>query len=120
LATGAAEDKAAPAPAVRVAPASFDFGRTLPHRTLRKEFTLRNAGERDLVIEKVTTSCGCTAAIAGETTLKPGRTTPLTVTLETRDGRGRIERKVLVRSNDPATPLLEVAVSATVAEPGKN
>lgn len=117
-ATGVTQDKTAPA--IRVAPASFDFGRTLPHRTLRKEFTLRNAGERDLVIEKVSTSCGCTAAIAGETTLKPGRTTPLTVTLDTRDGRGRVERKVMVRSNDPATPLLEVTLSATVAEPGKN
>jgi len=110
--------KTAPAPVIQVEPAAFDFGHALAHRTLRKEFTLRNAGERELVIEKVTTTCGCTAAIAGETTLKPGRSTPLSVTLETREYRGRVERRVLVRSNDPKTPVLELTVSATVEPAG--
>jgi hypothetical protein len=36
------------------------------------------------------------------------------VTFETRRYSGKIERRVLVRSNDPKTPLLEVRVSATV------
>ena len=106
-----------PAPAVRVEPEGFDFGRALPARTLRKEFTLRNAGDAELVIEGVSTTCGCTAAIAGAKRLAPGRTTPLTVTLETRDYRGRVERRVLVRSNDPKTPLLELRVEATVEPP---
>jgi len=101
-------------PRLRVEPLAFDFGRTLPGRTLRKEFTLRNLGDRDLVIEGVSTTCGCTAAVAGEKTIPPGRSTPLAVTLQTRDYRGRVERKVLVRSNDAKTPLLEIAVQATV------
>ena len=101
-------------PRLRVEPASFDFGRTLPGRTLRKEFTLRNLGDRDLVIEGVSTTCGCTAAVAGEKTVPPGRSTPLAVTLQTRDYRGRVERKILVRSNDAKNPLLEIAVQATV------
>lgn len=106
---------ASPAPLVRVAPEGFDFGRALPGRTLRKEFTLRNAGDAELVIEGVSTTCGCTAAIAGARRLAPGRSTPLTVTLETRDYSGRVERRVLVRSNDPKTPLLVLKVEATVA-----
>jgi hypothetical protein len=108
---GAAET---PAPIIRVEPDGFDFGRALPGRTLRKEFTLRNAGDAELVIAGVSTTCGCTAAIAGAKRLAPGRTTPLTVTLETRDYHGRVERRVLVRSNDPKTPLLELKVAATV------
>jgi hypothetical protein len=98
---------------------SFDFGRALPEKTLRKEFTLRNLGDRELVIEGVSTTCGCTAAIAGEKRLAPGRSTPLTVTLETRDYRGRVDRKVLVRSNDAKTPLFEVGVSVTVEAAAK-
>ena len=39
----------------------------------------------------------------------------LRVTLETRRYSGKVERQVLVRSNDPKTPLLTVKVSATVA-----
>ena len=111
---------AAPTPAVpliRVEPEAFDFGHALPGRTLRKEFTLRNAGAAELVIQGVSTTCGCTAAIAGETRLKPGRSTPLSVSLQTRDYRGRVERRVLVRSNDPKTPLVELTVSATVEPP---
>lgn len=102
---------------LRIDPASFDFGRALPERTLRKEFTLRNLGDRDLVIGGVSTTCGCTAAVAGEKTIAPGRSTPLSVTLQTRDYRGRVERRVLVRSNDAKTPLAEIVVSVTVVPP---
>jgi hypothetical protein len=108
---------ATPAPVVRVDPAGFDFGRALPARSLRKEFTLRNSGDAELVIDGVSTTCGCTAAIAGAKRLAPGRSTPLTVTLETRDYRGHVERRVLVRTNDPKTPLLELKVEATVEPP---
>jgi hypothetical protein len=104
---------------LRVEPQAFDFGRSLPGRTLRKEFTLRNLGDRELVIEGVSTTCGCTAAIAGEKTLAPGRSTPLTVTLQTRDYRGKVERKVLLRSNDAKTPLTEITVSTTVEAPAR-
>jgi hypothetical protein len=114
---GAAAAETRPAPVVHVEPAAFDFGRALPQRTLRKEFTLRNAGDAELVIEGVSTTCGCTAAIAGASRLAPGRTTPLTVTLETRDARGHMERRVIVRSNDPKTPLLELKVEVTVEPP---
>jgi hypothetical protein len=101
-------------PRLRVEPASFDFGRAVQDRTLRKEFTLRNLGDRELVIESVSTTCGCTAAIAGEKRVAPGRSTPLTVTLETRRSKGRLERQVLVRSNDPETPLVSIGLSVTV------
>jgi len=101
-------------PRLRVEPPSFDFGRALANRTLRKEFTLKNLGDRDLVIEGVSTTCGCTAAVAGEMTVAPGRSTPLAVRLQTRDYRGRVERRVLVRSNDGKTPLAEIVVSVTV------
>jgi hypothetical protein len=110
-------EKSTPAPVIRCEPEEFDFGKALPGRTLRKEFTLRNAGDAELLIDGVSTSCGCTAAIAGARQLAPGRTTPLTVTLETRNSRGRLEKRVVVRSNDPATPLLEVKVVATVEPP---
>ena len=102
------------APRVRVEPEGFDFGRALPGKTLRKEFRIRNYGDAPLVIEGVTTSCGCTAAIATETNIEPGGSTVLRVTLETRRYSGRVEREVLLRSNDPKAPRVAVRVSATV------
>jgi hypothetical protein len=101
-------------PRIAVEPASFDFGRAVQDRTLQKEFSLRNFGSEDLVVESVSTTCGCTAALMDSKVVKPGGTTPLRVSLETRNYTGRIVRSVMVRSNDPVTKLLEVKVEATV------
>jgi len=105
-----------PAPRIRVDPEGFDFGRVLPRRTLRKEFRVLNLGEGPLEITGVSKSCGCTRAVVGETTLEPGASTTLNVEVETRNSRGRIQQQVIVRSNDPQTPLLEVKLTATVVE----
>ena len=114
-ASGRAEEPKTPR--IRVEPEAFDFGKALPAKTLRKEFTLSNFGDAALVIENVSTTCGCTAALASDTTLAPGSSTVLRVTLETRSYSGKLDRQVLVRSNDPKTPLLTVKVSATVEAP---
>jgi hypothetical protein len=116
LVGGAAAEETGPR--IRVEPASFDFGRVQPHRTLRKDFRLVNLGDSRLEISRISRSCACTRAVADEMTLEPGQSTPLHVEIETRDGSGRIEQKVLVRSNDPETPSLEVRVSATVVAAG--
>jgi len=105
-----------PAPRIAVEPRSFDFGNVLPEKKLSKEFTIRNFGSAPLEIENVSTTCGCTAALAGTKRVEPGGSTPLRVTFQTRRFSGKVERRVLVRSNDPETPLFEVKVGATVGE----
>lgn len=117
LGSAAAQEAAATAsgPRIRVEPQSFDFGAALQARTLRKEFTLHNSGDAELTIEGVSTTCGCTAALVGQQRLAPGASTTLRVTLETRSHQGKLERQVLVRSNDATTPLLTVKVQATVS-----
>jgi hypothetical protein len=105
-------------PRIQVEPASFDFGRVQPRHTLRKDFRLLNLGDSRLEISRISRSCACTRAVADEMTLEPGQATPLHVEIETRDASGRIEQRVLVRSNDPETPILEVRLSATVVGAG--
>ena len=111
---GALRADEAKAPKISADPEAFDFGNAVQGKTLRKDFTLRNYGDAELVIENVSTTCGCTAALASDKQVKPGGSTLLRVTLETRRYSGKVERQVLVRSNDPKTPLLTVKVSATV------
>jgi|SRR6185369_12644935 len=103
-------------PRITVDPPSFDFGRTLPEKAVAREFTIRNFGDQDLVIENVTTSCGCTVAESlTKTVVKPGGSQPLRVTLTTPAHPGAITKSVMVRSNDPARPLLEIKLKTTVA-----
>jgi hypothetical protein len=109
-----ADEKPVPAPRIQVEPESFDFGSVQQGKTLRRDFTIRNFGDAELVIEGVSTTCGCTAALAAQSRVEPGGRTVLRVTFETRTYSGKVERNVMVRSNDPKAPLVQVRVGATV------
>ncbi len=102
-------------PRLRVDPEAFDFGNVQPQRSLRKVFTLSNGGDEDLVLGTIRADCGCTTAAVAEATLRPGRSTALTVTLATGDNHEAILKRVLVPSNDPVTPRFEIKLRANVA-----
>jgi hypothetical protein len=102
-------------PRIAVDPTVFDFGKAQQEKTLEKEFTIRNLGSEDLVIEGVSTTCGCTVAEGYSKVIKPGSSTPLRVKLQTRNNFGRLSRSVLIKSNDPSGRPLELKVEATVA-----
>ena len=103
-------------PRIAAEPMAFDFGKALQGKTLHKDFVIKNLGVEDLEIEKISTTCGCTAALMdkGTKVVKPGQTAVLQVSLETRTYMGKVERKVLVQSNDPVRNPLELRVAATV------
>jgi hypothetical protein len=112
----------APVPAttalLAAAPAAFDFGRVLPGRTLLKEFRLSNLGAQPLVIESVTTDCGCMVAGEYDRRLAPGASTSLRVQLTTPAQPGRLVRTVVVRTASPAgMTALTVAATVVAASP---
>ncbi len=88
----------AAAPRIVVEPASFDFGAIKPAHVVEKEFVLRNNGRADLRIDS-------------------GASTTFRVRLTTPEPAGRLQRNVLVKSNDPAQPTLEVKIEALVVAP---
>jgi hypothetical protein len=110
------------APRIAVEPPSFDFGKVLPEKALSREFAIRNFGKQDLVVDNVSTSCGCTVTDPPppvKMVLKPGASQPLRVTLTTPANPGRISKSVLVKSNDPDHAVFEIKLQAMVvaAEP---
>jgi len=113
-APAAAATAPARGPRIAVEPTVFDFGKALQEKTLEKEFTVRNLGNEDLVIESVSTTCGCTVAEGYSKLIKPGASTPLRVKLQTRTSFGKLSRSVLIKSNDPSGRPLELKVEATV------
>ena len=113
-AAAAEEPKPLPGPRIAVEPSAHDFGDALQQKTLTKEFSIRNFGSADLVIENVQTSCGCTVADLETKVVKPGGSTPLRVSLQTRSNSGRIVKSVLVKSNDPTKGVYELKIQANV------
>ncbi|HEX9724044.1 MAG TPA: DUF1573 domain-containing protein [Vicinamibacteria bacterium] len=103
-------------PGIEVTPENYDFGRVQQNQKLEKEFEILNIGTEELTIGRISTSCGCTAALTSDKFVKPGESTTLKVTLETRMYKGAIERTVSVASNAANSKITQIKVKAFVVE----
>lgn len=105
-------------PQVAVSPVDYDFGQIGPD-PVTTTFTVSNQGDGPLQIESVTTSCGCTTAQISNQTITPGASASLIVTFNPQahaGTAGQFVRYVYLRTNDPATPKVEVEIRADVIE----
>ena len=98
--TSVAQRKTKSGPVMEIEPKAHDFGGVQQDQKLVHEFTVRNVGTEDVEIRRISTSCGCTAAILADSIVKPGESTTLEVVLETRKYKGVIDKSVSVASND--------------------
>ncbi|MBK8909193.1 MAG: DUF1573 domain-containing protein [Rhodospirillales bacterium] len=90
-------------------------------KIVEREVTVRNEGDAPLVVERITTSCGCTTAALEPMTIAPGASGVLTIAFDSGAHgpglRGPIMRDVRLISNDPALPEAVVAVTANIGPP---
>ena len=99
------------APRIECDNPKFDFGTALNDQTIEHVFTLRNAGDEELVIQNAQPSCGCTVAELGDKNLAPGESTTLKARLDLTNRLGRQDKYISVFSNDPATRTLTLLIS---------
>jgi Protein of unknown function (DUF1573) len=114
---GDSKTKQVKGPGIEITPADHDFGKVEQNQKLETEFEIRNIGSEELNIIRISTTCGCTAALTSERLVKPGETTKLKVTLETRMYKGDIERSVSIATNAANKKISTVKVKAFVLEP---
>ncbi len=85
------------------------------------EVKIENTGGRPLVIEAVTTSCGCTEAEVEPKTLEAGSSGVLQIRYDSGahgpDFRGVVERQIFIASNDPEQREILLTVRAMVVDP---
>ena len=103
-------------PGIEVTPEDHDFGRVQQNAKLEKEFEIHNIGTEELTIGRISTSCGCTAALTSEKFVKPGESTTLKVTMETRNYKGEIQRTVSIASNATNSKITQIKVKGFVVE----
>lgn len=116
--SGDAQTKGKTGPVMEIEPEEHDFGGVSQDQKLTHAFVVRNEGTEDLEILRISTSCGCTAAIPTERIVRPGETTTLEVTLETRKYKGVVQNSVSVASNDRRrVRTVRVRAFVEVAEP---
>lgn len=105
------------APKIKFKEDIWDFGRTKQGQVLNHVFFFTNEGDSPLVIEKVSTSCGCAAALVSDKKIEPGNKGEIKVTLNTKGYEGHVSKYIYVETNDPLEPRKQLTVSANIDVP---
>ncbi len=107
-----------PSPRIVVEPAQQDLGER-PQELIELTYTVRNAGDAPLVIEKISTSCDCTKAELDRTEIPPGGTARLSVSLDPVEDNlyGDVKRVIYLRSNDPDASEVSVEFNVRIQKP---
>jgi Protein of unknown function (DUF1573) len=123
VASAAAAQQSAPAPAAKategpkpvidIAEKIKDFGTVPKGEKIRADFQVKNTGNAPLEISQVRPTCGCTVADFDHT-IAPGGTGKIDAEVDTTGFSGPISKAVLVFSNDPATPQVNLVIKADV------
>lgn len=91
-----------------------DFGKVKEGEILEYEFKFENKGTESLSIKDVKTSCGCTAAVVSESTIKPGKVGTIKVNFNTKGREGKNSKSITVISNDTKEPNKVISIYADV------
>ena len=102
-----------PQPVIDMVEKIKDFGTVPKGDKIRATFDVRNTGKAPLEITQVRPTCGCTVA-SFDRTIPPGGTGKIAAEVDTTGFSGPISKAVLVFSNDPATPQVNLVIKADV------
>jgi hypothetical protein len=109
----AAPGKAVAAPKVDIGQETKDVGTVPKGQVIETDFILKNIGGSDLVITDARPSCGCTVS-SFDKLIKPGAEGKVHTSVDTKSFSGPISKSVLVVSNDPDRPQINLFVKALV------
>ncbi len=91
-----------------------DFGKVKQGNVVTYEFLFTNEGDDVLRVDRVDTSCGCTAALVSAKKIEPGGQGKIKVTLDTQLYTGRLTKYIFVSSNDSRQPRRELSVTVDI------
>jgi hypothetical protein len=104
------------APVVTVPAPEHDFGTILQGENVRHVFVFTNNGDTTLNVEKISSSCGCTAALASAKQLAPGESGEVQTSFDSTRFRGAVKKTVYLYTNDPAQPMIQMQLKGNVKE----
>jgi hypothetical protein len=91
-------------PRLKLLEPEFDFGTVSEGAIVEHEFAVKNVGDTDLTIQRVSASCGCTAAALSSMTIKPGSSEKVRVSFNTLGFFGSKTKSVYIVSNSIDKP----------------
>jgi hypothetical protein len=108
-------------PRIAVETTRLDLGDVPNGAVAARDVVVRNEGDSLLVVEAITTSCGCTTATLVPMQLEPGASGALHIEFDAGAHgpalRGALLREVFINSNDAARPEVSIELTATITDP---
>lgn len=113
------EMKVYEAPKMTFKKIEHDFGKVIQGEYVRYSYKYTNTGKSDLLISKVSTSCGCTVPTYSKSPIAPGESSLIEVIFDTRGRKGIQNKTITVLANTlPNKTVLRL--KANVVQPEKN
>lgn len=92
----------------------WDFGKVNEGQVLKHDFIFKNETGKTLTINRVDTSCGCTASEVKKKVLKPQEDTVINVQFNSTNYSGPVQQYVYINTDDPANPITKFTIKADV------
>ena len=101
-------------PQITISEEEWDFGLVKPEEKPVHKFIITNKGNKNLIIERVRSSCGCVQTSISDTRILPGKSTELKATFNTVGYEGKLEKLIYIKSNDPEEPEKKIKVKVDI------
>lgn len=98
---------------------TYDFGRIIQGEKVAYDFRFTNIGRSDLVISRVSTSCGCTVGKYPKRPIRPGGKGKIEVVFDSKSKRGYQNKTITVVANTQPNHII-LFLKGVVVEPEKN
>lgn len=95
---------------------NINTGSHMRGKEVHYDINFKNTGDQDLKIISVTTSCGCSSALASSDLLKPGESGKIDFMFNGLS-MGTVQKSVMITTNETAVPNHSIVMSMTMIEP---
>lgn len=97
---------------------TYSWGTVSPKQTvLRVQLPIINIGTDTLHIKAVKPACGCTSAPLDKYAIAPGDTSILSVSLKTSGYKGKVNKAIMIESDDTIEPEYYIFIQANIVYP---
>lgn len=115
--TSLTADDLSKAPVAEFDQTTFNFGTITSDQVVEHVFKLTNQGISELLIRKVSASCGCTAARPVKEIVGPGESTEIKASFNAAGREGSQKKAITVITNDPKRSKTILWINGVVTKP---
>lgn len=102
------------APNIIFAAMEYDLGQMQPGTQKTAVFEFINAGDQDLELEQIYSTCGCATTLPKDRIIAPGQVSEIAVTYSAGLSSGLQKKKIILTTNDPQNKEVALWVKATL------